>query len=241
MRICTGMLRPGKLLPLSRLVSGSRGLLHYDIELSGAIFMVTSLRIGRASKPMLCCALSVLLAACGTTSALQTSEDKQNIDLTPYTRLLIENFTDEATHKAKPELQPVLRPKLADAVRLFPDQIASVVQASGGFEEVLREGPAGAETLVLRGAITQFDEGNAALRWMVGFGAGNVNFDARLELVDGGSDKVLGTWLVDKNSWALGGGLAATQNPQEFMAEAAGKIGREISEKRKIGYARKPG
>ncbi len=67
-----------------------------------------------------------------------------------------------------------------------------------------------------------------------------VNFDARVELVDGGSGKTLGTWKVDKNSWALGGGIAATQTPEGFMQEAASKIGTELSTKRKEGQVKRP-
>jgi hypothetical protein len=185
--------------------------------------------------------VSGMLAACGTTSALQVNDEAQTIDLTPYTRLLVEDFADEATEQAKPELRPLLQPKMAEAIKLFPDQIAAVIRESGGFDEVLREGPVDATTLVLRGAITQYDEGNATLRWMVGFAAGNANFDARLELIDGASGERLGTWVVDKNSWALGGGIAATQRPEDFMAEAAAKIGGELSSKRKTGSLKKPG
>jgi hypothetical protein len=75
---------------------------------------------------------------------------------------------------------------------------------------------------------------------MVGFAAGNVNFDARLQLVDGGTGESLGTWDVNKNSWALGGGIAATQTPEGFMQEAAGKIGTELSAKRKAGSVTPP-
>lgn len=182
----------------------------------------------------------LILAGCGTTSSLQPADASHSIDLTPYSRLLVEDFADEATSKVKPEFQPLLQPKMAQAVKLFPDQIASVTRAGGGFEEVLREGPVDAATLILRGAITQFDEGNATLRWIVGFNAGNANFDARLELVDGASGRTLGTWIVDKNSWALGGGIAATQRPEDFMAEAAAKIGNELSTKRRLGAIAKP-
>ena len=181
-----------------------------------------------------------VLTGCGTTSSLEAPPEAGVIDLTPYQRLLVEDFSDEATARAKPEAQPLLKPKLDSAVKVFPDQIASVTRANGGFREVAREGTADDETLILRGAITQYDEGNAALRWMVGFAAGNVNFDARVELVDGASGKTLGTWKVDKNSWALGGGIAATQTPEGFMQEAASKIGAELSAKRKAGQVKKP-
>ncbi len=183
---------------------------------------------------------AVLLAACGTTSSLKAPEETKAVDLTRFSRLLVEDFTDEATAKAKPEVQPLLKPKLENAVKLFPDQIASVAKSAGGFDEVVRSGDPDASTLVLRGAITQFDEGNAALRWMVGFAAGNVNFDSRLQLVDGGTGATLGTWDVNKNSWALGGGIAATQTPEGFMQEAAAKIGAELSAKRKAGSVTPP-
>jgi hypothetical protein len=92
----------------------------------------------------------------------------------------------------------------------------------------------------MRGAITQYDPGNATLQLLVGFGAGTANFNSRLELVDGGTGSVLGTWIVDKNSWALVGVLAASQKPEDFMQEAAKKIGTELSDKRKAGAIKKP-
>jgi hypothetical protein len=183
---------------------------------------------------------ALLVAACGTTSSLQAPKESRSVDLTRFSRLLVEDFTDEATAKAKPEVQPLLKLKLDSAVKAFPDQIAAVTKSGGGFDEVARSGNPDASTLVLRGAITQFDEGNATLRWMVGFAAGNVNFDARLQLVDGGTGESLGTWDVNKNSWALGGGIAATQTPEGFMQEAAGKIGTELSAKRKAGSVTPP-
>lgn len=187
--------------------------------------------------------LATVLAACGTTSQLQAPPEEGKaamIDLTRFSRLIVEDFTDEATGKAKPEMQPALKPKLDQAIKAFPDQIASATSAGGGFDEVLRSGTPDASTLILRGAITQLDDGNPMLRLMVGFGAGNANFDARLELLDGGTNTQLGTWIVDKNSWALGGGIAAAQRPEDFMQEAARKIGTELSVKRKQGAVKAP-
>ena len=181
-----------------------------------------------------------LLTSCGTTSSLQTAGEEKVIDLSPYSRLLVQDFVDEATSRARPEAQPILKLKMDDVVKAFPDQIAAVTKAQGGFDEVVRSGSPDARTLVMRGSITQYDEGNATLRWMVGFAAGNVNFDAIVELVDGGSGRTLGEWVVDKNSWALGGGIAATQTPEGFMQEAAVKIGTQMSEKRKAGSVKKP-
>jgi hypothetical protein len=193
-----------------------------------------------ASRVLLVCGAVTFLAACGTTSSLQSAEQDKTIDLTRYSKLIVEDFRDEATVKAKPEVQPILRLKLETAVKAFPDQIAAVTRSNGGFDQVGRSGTPDADTLVMRGAITQYDEGNATLRWMVGFAAGNVNFDAIVELLDGGTGQSLGKWVVDKNSWALGGGIAATQTPEGFMQEAATKIGTQLSEKRKAGSVKQP-
>ena len=43
----------------------------------------------------------------------------------------------------------------------------------------------------------------------------------------------LGQIVTDKNSWALGGGLAATQTPEGFMRGAAKKIAAECAKLRK--------
>ncbi len=196
--------------------------------------------LSATSRALLACVAVAFLSACGTTSSLQSAEEDKVIDLTPYSKLIVEDFADEATAKAKPEAQPIVGLKMESAVKDFPDQIAAVTRAQGGFNQVSRTGPPDAETLVMRGSITQFDEGNATLRWLVGFAAGNVNFDATVELVDGGTGKSLGKWIVDKNSWALGGGVAATQTPEGFMQEAATKIGTQLSVKRKEGKVNKP-
>jgi hypothetical protein len=183
----------------------------------------------------------VVLAACGTTSGLEAPTERATIDLTPYNKLLVEDFTDEATAKLKPEARPLLEPGIAAGTKMSPDQIASVVKAGGGFDEVARSGMPDVQTLVLRGTITQYDPGNAALQLLVGFGAGTANFDSKLQLIDGGTGAVLGTWLVDKNSWALGGVFAVSQKPEDFMQEAAKKIGTELFDKRKAGSIRKQG
>jgi Domain of unknown function (DUF4410) len=184
-------------------------------------------------------ALIVGLAACGTTSSLTSGPQVAgNIDLTGYSRLLVTDFMDEASAKAGTETQQAVRTKVEAARKAFPDQIAATVKTSGGFGEVSRaEALYGTEaaTLVMRGAITQWDEGNTAMRLMIGFGAGNARLDARIELLDGGSGEVLGTWIVDKNSWALGGIVAAGQSPETFLPGAARGIGEELSKRRKEG------
>lgn len=69
-------------------------------------------------------------------------------------------------------------------------------------------------------------EGSAALRFWVGLGAGNSYFDATTEFRDA-DGRMLGRILTDKNSWGLGGAIAAGQTPETFMNSAAQKIALE--------------
>ena len=184
-------------------------------------------------------ALTVSLAGCGTTSSLASNpQTSGTIDLKAYSRLLVTDFADEASDKATPELKPVVKIKVEAAVKSFPDQIASTVTAAGAFNEVSRAAALSAPdaaTLVVRGAITQWTDGSPTKRLLIGFGAGSARFDARIQLLDGGSGDVLGTWIVDKNSWALGGAIAATQTPETFMPGAARNIGDELSKRKREG------
>lgn len=51
-------------------------------------------------------------------------------------------------------------------------------------------------------------KGNAALRSLVGMGAGSSNFNPNVYLTDATTGKEIGMMKVDKNTWALGGGLS---------------------------------
>jgi hypothetical protein len=194
--------------------------------------------------PQLC-----LLVACGSTSNLQGEEQAKTIDLAPYSQLLVEDFTDDATARAQGYRQLILKPKVDRAAKAFPNWIAESVRSSGGFSSVERTGTPGASTLVLRGVIHQYDDGNASLRKILGFWAGNTNFDSTVQLVDGGSGNVLGSWKIDKNSFSYLGtdmttpavterGYAPT--PEVFMQEAARKIAEELSERKRVGQITAP-
>jgi hypothetical protein len=189
-------------------------------------------------------AIILSLAGCGTTSSLASNPKASgNIDLTANSRLLVTDFADEASSKAAPEVRPIVKLKVEAALKSLPDQIASTVTDRGAFKEVSRAEvlpSPDASMLVMRGAVTQWEDGNPAMRMLIGFGAGNARFDARIELLDGGSGEVLGTWIVDKNSWALGGAIAATQSPETFIPGAAKSIGDELSKRKREGSIPSP-
>jgi opacity protein-like surface antigen len=76
--------------------------------------------------------------------------------------------------------------------------------------------------------ITKYEEGNSMLRLFIGMGAGSSFFEAEVYFRDS-NGAVIGKIKADKNSWALGGGVAAAQNPTMFMNGAADKIAEEAA------------
>jgi hypothetical protein len=183
------------------------------------------------------------LAACGTTSNLKPSPQAEAIagqarpaspglDLSGYDKVVVLDFTD-ATDKSKlkPEKVAAYGETMATAVRTFPDLIAQKLRETGAFQEVVR-GPSTGKALVLSGHIDRLVEGNTALRLLVGMGAGSSYFEATTTLGDAESGSALGLLTTDKNSWALGGGIAASQTVQSFMQGAAVKISERLKERK---------
>jgi len=181
--------------------------------------------------------LALALAACGTTGNIQptpkastvgAAHGKQTLDLSAYDKVVVLDFVD-ATDKSglKPEKARAFADTMATAVRTFPDLIAQRIRDTAAFPEVVR-GPSTGKALVVSGRITRYEEGNGALRFLIGMGAGSSYFDATTELADAESGSALGSVATDKNSWVLGGGLAATQTVESFMQGAAQKIAAEL-------------
>jgi len=184
-------------------------------------------------------ALTSALVACGTTSNIKPSsvpdaavspadKTRKSVDLSGYQKVIVLDFAD-ATDKRKldPDKQRALSDSIASAVRTFPDLIAQKLRDTGAFQEVVR-GPSSGKALLISGSITRLTEGSAALRLFIGMGAGSSYFDATTELSDAETGASLGQVTTDKNSWALGGGLAATQTVQSFMQGAAEKIAAQL-------------
>jgi hypothetical protein len=161
-------------------------------------------------KPLL---LSLVIAlgftSCGSVSTLQTRDGKPvAAAAASYRRVVVKEFThtvadDDGT-------TPI-------AARKFSAKVAAAISKAKPGVEVARGSKGGSGTLVISGEVTRYAEGNAALRFLVGMGAGSSYFDANLYFTDGGTGKEIGMIKVDKNSWALGGGLAATQTVESYM------------------------
>jgi hypothetical protein len=64
---------------------------------------------------------------------------------------------------------------------------------------------------------------------MVGFGAGSSHFNALVKINDSETKNNFGSIFIDKDSWVLGWGFAASQTVEVFMQNSAIDIAKKIS------------
>ncbi len=159
------------------------------------------------------------LAGCGSTSGLQNQQGQAIASTRKFTKVTVKTFKLQLEDK-EPEMNSEKSPAY------FADRIAFEIKSKGRFGSVGRDTKPDANTLVIDGVITKYHEGNPMLRAFIGMGAGSAFFEADVYFRDS-EGKILGKIKADKNSWALGGGLAAAQNPIMFMNGAAVKIAEE--------------
>lgn len=185
--------------------------------------------------------ISVALAACGSTSKIKPTAEPGTAGgpATPalqlgselvqgYSTVAVVDFEDATEHARIRENKRAEHIATVDrATRDFADRIAAEIRETGAFSTVRREQGEG-KVLVVGGRITRLKEGNGAARLFIGFGAGSSFFDATVVLRDGETGQTLGEIVVDRNSWPLGGVVAATQTVERFMNGAAKKTAAEL-------------
>ena len=164
---------------------------------------------------------SVSLTSCGTVAPVKLSDGSTNPALAggkTFHRVLIKDFRN---------LADTSNPAANAGGQTLASKIQAEILRQRPSTNIARTGTADAQTLVVEGEIKRFVEGNAALRLIIGMGAGSSYFDAEIRLTD--SKGVPITRIVaDKNSWGLGGGIAASQTVDSFMNEAARKTAEQI-------------
>ncbi len=189
-----------------------------------------------ALRPLTFGLLAVGLTACGGTSNLQSPTGVETaLDLSQYQTVVVGEFADRATQTKKFKANEKGQEKKAEYVGqvrtasgTFSEYLVEAIKSSGAFTEVRRGDSADEGELFLTGDITRFARGNAAAKFLIGLGAGSTYFDAVVRLHDGANDGALGQIVVDKNSWALGGVISATQNVESFMRGGAKKTADQL-------------
>ncbi|NJR41650.1 MAG: DUF4410 domain-containing protein [Akkermansiaceae bacterium] len=163
--------------------------------------------------------LFVFLASCGTTTTLQDASGGVAIGNQKFSKVIVRDFGNKSGADSSAQASG----------QLFAAKIKGEIAKTGRFKSVSGSGKAGADTLIIDGDITRYNEGNASLRMFIGMGAGSSYFDAVSRFSDGSNNKELGRVTTDKNSWALGGGIAATQTVDSFMTGAAKQVAAEAA------------
>ena len=164
--------------------------------------------------------IAMLVVGCGSTSGIKKDGQKAvNLDFSGYDAVLVNSFGDGTKKQTVPLY----------ASDNFVDRLVSAIRRTGAYSTVTSnadriEGNA----LVVGGNITRYAEGNPALKMLIGMGAGSTYFDADVVFADKESQSELGQITVDRNSWGLGGAVAAGQTVEQFMNEAAQKIASEL-------------
>lgn len=181
--------------------------------------------------------LGALQSGCGGTSALKpvAGADSQQIDLSSYQYAVIGDFSDKATagkrFKNNQKGQDKMAKYQADvqaAGVTFGEYIQAELVKVNVFEGVSRGNEAGEGALLIGGEITRYARGSAAAKFLIGMGVGSTYFDATVQIRDGVTGENLGQIFVDKNSWALGGVISATQSVESFMRGGAVKVAKEL-------------
>lgn len=177
----------------------------------------------------------LIISACGTTSAMKAPSDtagKEAItSLASFDNVVVVEFRDQASANMKKLTGDKLdeyKQTLKVACNRFANLIATEIRNTEQFTNVSQSQQELPDTILVSGDITRFKEGSGALRFWVGLGAGSSYFDATVVLTDAATGETLGTITVDKNSWALGGGIASGQTVETFMQGAAEKIAAEL-------------
>jgi len=180
-------------------------------------FLRSSACLTSSLVPVIACLLA--LTGCGTTSDLKGDQGGAVASSRRFSKVSVQNFKVSVPEHAE---------EAASSGTAFADVIAVEIRKTRKFETVIRNGVADPNTLIVDGIVTKYDEGSTSKRMWLGMGFGMSFLEATVTFRDSKGNRV-GTIKVDKNSWPLGGGLAAGQNPHSFMDDAGDKIAEEAA------------
>ena len=173
------------------------------------------------------CICIALVSGCGTTSKMKPAPGADIRSLQKYNQVCVLDFVNKTSKKSDAGPQYV-----QTQGRRFADLIALELEKKSAFEKVAHVAAPQLGSLVIKGDITRCVEGSAAMRFLVGFGAGSSYFDAVVQFADADTGQQLGEIVIDKNSWVLGGGIASTQTVEAFMEGAAKKVAEQAAKAR---------
>ena len=174
-------------------------------------------------------AAGVLLAAAPAfaDTKLFAEGTRKQLDLRGYDRVQVVPFADATKPKFdKPEDETEFRAKVAIECQRFAQMISDQLAETKKFETATTA-PIEGKGLVVGGEILVYKESNVAARY-IGLGIGGSEFDAKIEVKDAESGKVLGTMTIEFGSSPIPGATNVVQTAGLLMNSAAQKFRDEL-------------
>jgi len=168
--------------------------------------------------------MAVILSACGSTSKIKTPQNLTGLpNFNNYNVVIVNDFIDGVSKAGND-------PNIMAEGKRFADMIASFIKSKNTFNTVERNViDSDQHAILIDGKIIKYDEGSSVMRTLVGFGAGRSHFDAKVNIKDNNTNKLLGIIDVNKCSWLLGGVVAGNQDVKSHMNSAASKVATECT------------
>lgn len=173
---------------------------------------------------------TLLLCSCGSTSSVQPASGNLTAEAGTYDSLVVRPFRDSTTPDGFATWTADEQQEHRASVKRAGERIATLVISntkSGSRFKSIGDKPGPGRNLLIDGEITGFSNGVASLRLWVGMGAGSAYLDGVANFKDQKTGKDIGRIVIDKNTWPLGGAIAASQNADSFAEGAAEKIAAE--------------
>lgn len=116
------------------------------------------------------------------------------MDLSSYDYIIINDFKDGTSKSSD-------NPRVISEGKRFFDMIASSIKSKKLFDKVQRNVDSTDRAILIDGKITKYSEGNAVMRTLIGFGVSISHFNAKINIKDNETKKLLGSIDANKMSW----------------------------------------
>lgn len=160
--------------------------------------------------------ISVILSACSSTLHLHDKEQCK-----PYARVIVNDFKDKVSKKHN-------NPHIIAEGRRFADMLANEIIKKDLFDKIDRNIESDEDALLIDGDILKYQEDDAMLRFVVGWGAGSSKFNAQANLRDNKTKKIIASINVNETS-GITGGFANKHKIKHTIRAAAKSVAHKCS------------
>lgn len=183
-------------------------------------------------------ALTILLVATGRAVAQEAPLPKPDVlteeaiftpnKLSSYDNIVIKDFTTDGAEYSRVDDEEktkidAMKPLLVSTIA---ESLAMQLKERKLFKQVARNQDLPGKTVVLEGAITEFNAGSRALKFFVGFGAGKAYLKVKGRLIDGQTGKELATFEDRETGYR---GAMGMESYEDLFPHQAKSLGENIA------------